>query len=88
MDDWNNSGSWGEVMKRISAMIILSVGFWATGSLRSLAMPGIDNETITTNENQVLNDEGYGNEDAEYYNSEDDVVNDEESSLPQENAAL
>ena len=28
-------------------------------------------------ENQVLNDEGYGNSDEEYYNSEDDRVNNE-----------
>jgi hypothetical protein len=67
-------------MRKISVVIILlagvltAVGFWA------VVRPEADDNAVTPNDNQVLNDEGYGNADAEYYNSEDDRVNDEEAS--------
>jgi hypothetical protein len=47
-----------------------------------------DENAVTQTDNQVINDEGYGNADAEYYNSEDDVVNDEGMSNSQENSAI
>ena len=63
-------------MKKISAVIILSTVLLVTRPLWSVAMLKIDNEVSVNHENQILNDEGYGNEDVEYYNSEDDVAND------------
>ena len=66
-------------MRKISVVIILSVGvltaicFWAVGVLKA------DEGAVVGNNNQVLNDEGYGNADEEYYNSEDDRVNNEEA---------
>jgi len=46
-----------------------------SGSWAQTAVKGaFDNEMIG---NQVIHDEGYGNADAEYYGSKDDLVNDD-----------
>lgn len=71
-----------KVMRKIRVVLILLAGvltgvcFWAVVTSRA------DDSAVMPNDNQVLNDEGYGNADAEYYNSEDDRVNDEEASVP------
>jgi hypothetical protein len=74
-------------MRKISAVIIFGVGFLAAGFFFGTGSVRADSEAMTNNTTQVLNDEGYGNDDAEYYNSPDDVTNDEEPSGSQENAS-
>ena len=69
-------------MRRISLALLLIAGM-LTGFLglrfswsQTMAAMASDNETM---ENKVIHDEGYGNTDAEYYGSKDDLVNDEMS---------
>ena len=70
-------------MKKTSVVIILSAGvltaicFWAL-------VTKADDSALMPNDNQALHDEGYGNADAEYYNSEDDRVNDQDASTNNE----
>ena len=66
-------------MKKKSVVIVLLAGFLTLISFRA-TMGARAEDNVATLENQVINDEGYGNDDAEYYNSEDDRVNDEEVS--------
>jgi len=69
-------------MRKTSLMIILLVGVvigvWAmNGSVaQTTTTMASDNEMMG---NQVIKDEGYGNADAEYYGSKDDLVNDDVS---------
>ncbi len=64
-------------MRKISVVIILLAGFLTAICFWAVDTKADDN-TVPPNGNQVLHDEGYGNADAEYYNSEDDRVNVEE----------
>ncbi len=59
-------------MRKMSVVIIVLAGFLTTSSFLGLGGTKADDGTMTNNEPQVLNDEGYGNTDEEYYNSEDD----------------
>lgn len=67
-------------MKKIGLMAIILagiiMGLWsAGGSWAQMNIVGTsDNEMMG---NQVIHDEGYGNADAEYYGSKDDLVNDD-----------
>ena len=72
-------------MHRINVMIILLAGFLAAGAFWITLGFTAENEALPDNGTQALHDEGYGNSDEEYYGSQDDLVNDEEISLPQEN---
>jgi len=67
-------------MRKISVVIILLAGFLTTSLCLGLVNTKADNGTMINNATQVLNDEGYGNADEEYYNSADDRDNDEEAS--------
>lgn len=67
------------VMRKISVVIILSAGVLTAVCFWAVVKPKADDSAVTQND-QIINDEGYGNADAEYYNSEDDRVNDEEVS--------
>ncbi|MBF0504369.1 MAG: hypothetical protein HQL14_04620 [Candidatus Omnitrophica bacterium] len=68
-------------MIKKSAMLILlaglAVGFWAISFswAQTIVSTAPDNEAIGFG---PIHDEGYGNADAEYYGSKDDLVNDEE----------
>lgn len=67
-------------MKKISLMTImlmgLMIGLWGTkGSQAQTAVMGASDNAMMGN--QVINDEGYGNADTEYYGSKDDLVNDD-----------
>jgi len=64
----------------------LVAGFLAAGYFLGFAYVKADEPEIINNGNQVIRDEGYGNADAEYYNSEDDSVNGEEPSDMQNEA--
>jgi hypothetical protein len=68
------------VMRKIRVVLILSAGVLTAICFWAVVRPKADEGALMPNDNQVLNDEGYGNADAEYYNSEDDRVNDEEVS--------
>ena len=71
-------------MRKISALMVFMVGLGAASfawGLMSLNADGAKSAEAT----QVIHDEGYGNDDAEYYNSPDDVTNDEEPANLQEN---
>lgn len=67
-------------MKNIGLMSILLAGLiiglcGVRGALAQTATMGTSyNEMMG---NQVINDEGYGNADTEYYGSKDDLVNDD-----------
>ena len=76
---WPNRMQEG-IMRKISVVIILLAGFLTAICFWAVAKSKADDNAVTPNDNQVLNDEGYGNADAEYYNSEDDRVNVEEVS--------
>lgn len=60
-------------------MVILLAGVLTAISLRAAVSSRADENAVMP-ANQVIQDEGYGNTDAEYFNSEDDRVNDEEAS--------
>jgi len=72
-------------MKKISTLIVFLLGFGAASFCWGLVNLNADGGN-PMNATQVVHDEGYGNEDAEYYNSPDDVTNDEEPSSPQDNS--
>ena len=68
-------------MRKIRVVLILLVGVLAAVCFWAVVTSRADDSAVIPNDNQVLNDEGYGNADAEYYNSEDDRVNDEGPSV-------
>ncbi len=72
-------------MVKVRAVIILLVGFLIAPFFLG---PGAtaDDRPSGNGQTQVVNDEGYGNADTEYLNSEDDLINDEGISGSQENA--
>ena len=71
-------------MRKISLVIILLAGVLATICFWAVLNAKADGNAQVPS-TQILNDEGYGNEDAEYYNSEDEPINDEGASGPQKN---
>lgn len=63
-------------MRKMSIGIVLLAGSLTAICCWAVVNAKADDSAVTPS-NQVFNDEGYGNSDAEYYNSEDDRVNDE-----------
>ena len=64
-------------MKKTSAVIILLAGVWAT----CISVKAMTGNTVVD-----LKDEGYGNDDAEYYNSEVETLNEQEPAAGQANS--
>jgi hypothetical protein len=62
-------------MRKIVGEILLLSGLLLAMGLGSAMSARAQISTISYR-NQIINDEGYGNNDEEYYNSEDDVTND------------
>jgi hypothetical protein len=73
-------------MKKMGTVIILFVAFLSAFCFGKVVISKAADNMVTDSGNQVINDEGYGNADAEYYNSPDDSINDEDPSVPQTNS--
>jgi len=65
-------------MGKLMAILAFLLGFVATTSFYHLEISRADIDLNAVNQAQTFNDEGYGKDDTEYYNSQDDVTNDDE----------
>ena len=70
-------------MRKIRAVHIFLAGVFTMICFSNAHKAKADVTTLTPPA-EILNDEGYGNEDAEYYNSEDNQLNDAEAAGSQE----
>ena len=73
-------------MKTFKVVIILLLALLITQPFQWQKAANADSQRLTNAESQILNDEGYGNEDVEYYNSETESANEE--ALPSQEKSL
>ena len=73
-------------MRKISVVAILSAGLLAANLFGRELAAQADDVMVNSNETPVINDEGYGNSDAEYYNSEKNADNTQELSDSADNS--
>ena len=73
-------------MRKISVVAILSAGLLAANLFGRELAAQADDAMVNSNDTPVINDEGYGNSDAEYYNSEKNADNTQELSDSADNS--